>query len=94
MRRQDTLILCVAFTLALVLIIPFTGPRAQAHDARGGDCCSNSRIVVNFPPTDDAEVAKIYATAHIVSVYLQNSHSVKDTQLDDIVNWVEEALEN
>ena len=94
MRRQHTAIFCAGLALSIVLIWSFMSPPAQAHDAKGDGALVHCKCAAGFPPTEDAEVAKIYATAHIVVTYLEKGPPVSLNNIDDLVNKVENALED
>ena len=69
MQWKHALIISSALFLFAVAIWPRTEAPAYGNDNKHGESCVH--YTINFPETDDEEVARIYATSHIVTVYLQ-----------------------
>lgn len=92
-NKPQTIVLTVA--LALVAAFVFFGQArpAQAHDADGHGCaCSGGAVLL--PPTDNEEVARIYATTAIVTAYIEAENgAASQANITQMVGQVHDALD-
>ncbi|MEM9346625.1 MAG: hypothetical protein AAGB26_08405 [Planctomycetota bacterium] len=92
MQWKHALIVSAALFFATVAIWPRTEQPAYGNDNRHGASCVH--YTIDFPETDDEEIARIYAATHIVTMYLEgrDTRSYNHGMLADLIKQVKVAL--